>query len=267
VLMYVFLQTLINEMSLIPFNKANCIAMLNTLYPPTTTNQPTPQLTSAILASQRNGFFRYVQGVEKNGKSILSNLENQGRRPGEQNGWTVTRETVDKYLRAANGVIDECLEITGVDSFDPEAEDLHRKGKRADSGISFATGGRPSTSSSNSSKCKDKPLPPSPEPVTPKKGGSTLERIAKELRKMKSRSDIKEIAKKEDKLKMKSLKKMRSASALGSRDANIGASPFGGSRDGRETPAFDVDEMKRNRMIWEATTNKSGGTKVTSYEV
>jgi hypothetical protein len=65
---------------------------------------------------------------------------------------------------------------------------------------------------------------------------------------------------------MKSLKKMRSASALGSRDANIGASPFGGSGM-EETPAFDVDEMKRNRMIWEATTNKSGGTKVTSYEV
>ena len=247
---------------MVPFNKANCIAMLNTLYPPTTINQPTPQLTSAILASQRNGFFRYIQGVEKNGYGILSNLENQGRRPGELNGWTVTRETVDKYLRAANGVIDECVEITGVDSFDPEADDPHRKGKRADSGISFMTGGRPSTSSSSSSKSKDKPLPPFPEPVTPKKGGSTLERIAKELRKMKSRNDIKETARKEEKLKTKSLKKMRSASALGNRDANIGL-----LGDGRETPAFDVDEMKRNRMNWEATSNTNVGAKVTSYEV
>lgn len=250
-----------------PFNKANCIAMLNTLYPPTTTSQPTPQLTSAILASQRNGFFRYIQGVEKNGKSILSNLENQGRRPGEQNGWTVTRETVDKYLRAANGVIEECLEITGFDSLNSEADDLNRKGRRADSGISFATGGRPSTSSSSSSKSKEKPLPPSPDVMLPKKGGSTLERIAKELRKMKSRSDIKETAKKEDKLRTKSLKKMKSASALGSRDANIGFLPSSGSRDGRDAPAFDADEMKRNRMIWEATTNTSGGTRVTSYEV
>ena len=238
--------------------------MLNTLYPPTTTTQPTPQLTSAILASQRNGFFRYIQGVEKNGRSILSNLENQGRRQGEPNGWTVTRETVDKYLRAANGIIDECQEITGVDSFDPEADDPHRKGKRADSGISFGSGGRPSTSSSSSSKSKEKALPPFPEPATPKKGGSTLERIAKELRKMKSRTDIKETVKKEEKAKTRSLKKMRSASALSNRDSNVG---LPSSRDGSETPAFDVDEMKRNRMIWEATTNKSGGTKVTSYEV
>lgn len=261
------MQTLINEMSFVPFNKNDCYAMLNTLYPPTPTNQPTPQLTSAILTSQRNGFFRYIQGVEKNGKGILTNLQNQGRRQGEENGWIVTRETVDKYLRAANGVIDECQEITGVDSLDTGNEDPYRKGKRADSGISFLTGGRPSTSSSSSSKSKEKPLPPFPEPATPRKGGSTLERIAKEIRKMKSRSDIKEAAKKEEKLKTKSIKKMRSASALSNRDANVRSSLFGESRDGRETPAFDVDEMKRNRMIWEATTNKSDGTKVTSYEV
>lgn len=251
-------------MSMVPFNKANCIAMLNTLYPPTTTSQPTPQLTSMILASQRNGFFRYIQGVEKNGKGILSNLQNQGRRPGEENGWIATRDAVDRYLRAANAVIEECQEITGVDSLDSESEDPYRKGKRADSGISFLTGGRPSTSSSGSSKTKEKPLP---EPPTPRRGGSTLERIAKEIRKMKSRSEVKDAAKKEEKLKTKSLKKMRSASALSNRDTNFRVSLFGGSADGRETPVFDVDEMKRSRMIWEATTNKSDGRKVTSYEV
>ncbi len=258
------LQTLINEMSLRPFNKHNCVAMLNTLYPPTITNQPTPQLTTAILTSQRNGFFRYIQGVEKNGRDILNNLENQGRRPEERNGWTVTRETVDKYLRAANGVIEECLEITGVEHFDREADDPHRKGKRADSGISFLTGGRPSTSSSSSSKSNQKPLPPCPEPVTPRKGGSTLERIAKEIRKMKSRGDIKDAAKKEEKSKAKSLKKMRSASALGSRNTNIGP----GSQDGTDSPAFDVEEMQRTRAIWEATSNpNAAATKGLSREI
>ena len=76
-------------MRLEPFSKANSIAMLNTLYPPTTATPPT-------------------QGVEKNGKDLLRNLEHQNKRPGDENGWAFLRETLDKYLRTANGVIEEC---------------------------------------------------------------------------------------------------------------------------------------------------------------
>ncbi|KAL8823991.1 MAG: hypothetical protein Q9191_005388, partial [Dirinaria sp. TL-2023a] len=137
--------TLINEMRLEPFSKANSIAMLNTLYPPATSSPPTRQLTSAILASQRNAFFRYIQAVEKNGKGILKNLEHQGERAGDSNGWTVVREVVDKYLRTANGIVEECQEITSPQSLDPASPEYHRAERRSDSGISFASADRPST--------------------------------------------------------------------------------------------------------------------------
>lgn len=259
----VLLQTLINEMRLEPFNKANSIAMLNTLYPPTTNNSPTPQLTSTILASQRNGFFRYIQGVEKNGKGILSNLEHQGKRPNDENGWAVVRETVDKYLRTANGVLEECAEITGVDSFDPESDECRHGGRRADSGVSFVSTDRPGTTNSNYSETErgsnkhthNKPLPPEPMPkqvpglaAGPKKGGSTLERIAREIKKIRSRSDVKEISKKEEKDRMKGLKKMKSFGDIGkAKHARTGSAGDG---------AFDAEEMNRKRMIWEAQREK-----------
>ena len=257
-------------MRLEPFNKANSIAMLNTLYPPTTSNPPTPQLTSTILASQRNGFFRYIQGVEKNGKGILSNLEHQGQRPTDENGWAVVRETVDKYLRTANGVIEECAEITGVDSFDPESDECRHGGRRADSGISFGSANRPGTTNSNYSDIdkssnkhtRNKPLPPSPVPTqvpatvpVAKKGGSTLERIAREIKKIRSRSDVQEIGKKEETDRMKGLKKMKSFSDIGkSKHARTGSAG---------DQAFDAEELKRKRMIWEAQRERKEGLKMT----
>ncbi|MCJ1307726.1 hypothetical protein MMC25_001374 [Agyrium rufum] len=104
--------TLINEMRLEPFSRPNCIAMLNTLYPENVQTLPTQQLTQAILNSQRHAFYRYVKAVENSGKGVLMNLENQSRRPQDDNGWPVVREIVDKYLRAANSIIEECYTVT-----------------------------------------------------------------------------------------------------------------------------------------------------------
>lgn len=97
-------QILINEMLLAPFNKANCIAMLNTLFPPVTeaTVTPTSQLTPQILKSQRDGFFRYISAFETNGRQILDKVITQGAPEGEANGWPLVREALDKYLRIAN---------------------------------------------------------------------------------------------------------------------------------------------------------------------
>lgn len=250
-------------MRLEPFNKANSIAMLNTLYPPTTNHPPTPQLTSTILASQRNGFFRYIQGVEKNGKGILSNLEQQGKRPNDENGWALVRETVDKYLRTTNGVLEECAEVTGLDTFDPESNEYRHGGRRADSGISFVSADRPSTTTSNYSDKErasnkhihNKPLPPEPvpkqlSPLVPgtKKGGSTLERIAREIKKIRSRSDVQEVSKKEEKDRMRGLKKMKSF-------GDIGKSKHARTASGGDQ-TFEAEEMNRKRMIWEAQREK-----------
>jgi len=270
-------------MRLYPFSKPNCIAMLNTLYPPTHTIPPTPQLTPTILTSQRHAFFRYIQAVEKNGKGVLANLENQSKRPQDPNGWSVVREIVDKYLRTANLVIDDCVAVNGP-------EDFERKGdgsKRADSGVSFGSLERPATNmaasyhkqsssfdkggkdklSRSNSTNTNKPLPASPVeacPPTPsKRGGSTLERIAREIRRMKSRSaDSKEQKEEKEKERERSdesgdssrhrpsLRKMRSASALGRAESK---SKGEGSRGtSGERGAWEIDEARRRELIREA---------------
>ena len=252
--------------------------MLNTLYPPTTAIAPTRQLTAHILESQRNAFFRYIQAVERNGIGVLRNLENQGSRKEDDNGWAVVREAVDKYLRTSNGVIEECLEVTGPDYFDPDVEAHRRVDRRADSGVSFATGDRPSTSSSSGARSvasgTDKPLPASPPrsvpparpppcaPPTPKKRGTTLEKIARELRNLRSRNDVKEISSNDNspnpggkEPKGRSLRKMKSTNSIGgskAKHARLGSDEI--------MTDFNIDDARRQRMIWEAQRQKENKT-------
>ncbi|KAI9815163.1 MAG: hypothetical protein M1832_005565 [Thelocarpon impressellum] len=262
--------TIINEMSLLPFNKSNCLAMLNTLYPPSTASQPTRTLTPAILHAQRNGFWRYIQAVEKNGPGVLDNLMMQGHRAerGDANGWPSVREVLDMYLRAANGVIDECADIAGVETFGHggvgDGEDQRRKGRKVDSGVSFSTDDRPSTSSS-STRSKDKPLPSPPSLAKPSgssSGGSTLERIARELRRLRDRNKVEEMQQRPRegakeapaRVKTRSLKKMKSASALGElRERNKSFVAGHLDRSRTQPAAFELDEAARRRAILEAS--------------
>jgi hypothetical protein len=220
--------TMLNELSIVPYNKTNCIAMLNTLYPPPLPDsppiaQPTAQITPQILAVQRSGFFRYINAVEQSGKGILKSVYEQNKNPDDESGYTRLRNYLDQYLRMTTSIIDECYEITGDHSAKPSpttssfnsttAEDARRK---VDSGISFGTANssnrnsagshatRPSTSSSLSTHSRtnstqkqlpEKPLPApndeednDPTPVKP--AGTKLERIARELRRIRSRGNI-----------------------------------------------------------------------------
>lgn len=315
--------------------------MLNTLYPPTGITstqfvQPTAQLTPKILSAQRNGFFRYIAAVEKNGPGVLSSLMDQHKKPGDATGWVNLRETLDKYLRMAVAVIDDCYDIGGragsavtsptATSFSSAEVDEDSKRRNVHSGISFTTAtttssnrnsaqsqqSRPSTTSSISTHSrqpsKEKVLPekPLPAPValpelspvevpSSKPAGSTLGRIAREIRKIKSRGDVKDGSRrrpstaqqasnnavttgdqsparvKERRLRpMLSLKKMRSSSAL--RDSTVvSASPVEGqdaesSNDLGVVPAFDVEDMKRRRKIWEAQQKNSVQSQQNSAE-
>ena len=297
--------------------------MLNTLYPPTTIPtaqfvQPTAQLTPQVLSQQRNGFWRYMNAVEKNGTSVLATLMDQHKRPGEATGWTSLRETLDKYLQNANNIIDECYEVGSRDSvsmtsptvgsFSSANVDVDGNRRKVDSGVSFTTTTtsssnrtstqthktQPSTSSNtsansyNSSKDKalpEKPLPAPAEEAPKKPASSTLERIAREIRKIRSRGDIRDTSRskqstaslptdvsmtddnpppptpgKERRIMPKlSLSRMRSNGALKETDANAPSSALAckdSRNDAGDVPAFDVEEMKRRRMIWEAQQKK-----------
>ncbi|KAK2763699.1 hypothetical protein FQN54_009315 [Arachnomyces sp. PD_36] len=249
---------LINEMLWEPFHKANCLAMLNTLYPPINPPQFTPHINDAILSAHRHGFSQYIFAIEREGRSVLDTIIKQGARAGEENGWPSVRETIDKYLTLANAVMDDCMEVNGKDSL--EGEELMRKTRKVDSGVSFTSSegrsfsgdsSRGSTRSSinSATKVSSKHATPPDGVKKSKSGGSTMERIAKEIRKISSRADIRDSGD-SGFSKSKGLKKMRSVGFLGG-DKKKGS---GGSAS--DPPPFDVDEFKRKRLIWEAQNAK-----------
>lgn len=183
------LQVLINEMMLEPFNKANCLAMLNTLFPPTTPRQPTAQLTPQLLKQQRDGTFKYIRGVETHGKQVVYQLMKTGAQQGDDTAWPLVRDALDKYLDAAQDIITSCEEVKGRDYLEEESRKGHRR--KPDSGISFGSSEQTTASDDHSSRSSnvDKPLPPSPEPEPRKPPVSKLEKITRELRRIRSRID------------------------------------------------------------------------------
>ena len=307
---------MINELSLTPFSRANCIAMLNTLYPPVTVHtahfiQPTVQLTATVLSTQRQGFFRYINGVERSGTGILRKLTEEHKRERERTGWPLVRETLDNYLRMANNIIDEAYGVSGncisplSTEFDSKVdEDARRK---VDSGISFGSSNssnrnsaqsdkshatRPSTSSSVSTHSrktsKEKVLGDDDDiTLTGKTPGSTLERIARELRRMKSSKSVRDqagsrkgsvsaepvdvvvpavipensaptapiIGRPRGLSIKRSLRNIRSKTNLRAEDSSHSSGHSEDHTQG-DLPAFDAEEMRRRRMIWEASHAK-----------
>ncbi|KAL1310883.1 hypothetical protein AAFC00_001114 [Neodothiora populina] len=260
---------LINELSLEPFNKHNCVAMLNTLYPPIISSQPTSKLTATILQKQREAFFKYIQGVEKNGPEILDRLMQQGKRATDENGWPAVRQTLDMYLTAVNHVLTEASNIIDMDESAQILETTSkRKGRKVDSGISFtASDRRPSSGSVKSTASTEQ----APETLlkekrsTPHLRGSTLEKIARELRHIgRGRTEVEEMIKPPTPTtsefsseRPKGLRRIRSLGNLGNlRSANNSSTSIALPTPS-DTPAFDVDEMKRARLVYEANAAKT----------
>lgn len=244
---------MINELSLQPFNKLNCWGMLNTLLPPqpqTGGKLPSALLNHQLLKQERESFFHYIQQVQKHGPSVLQPLTE-----GEKTNWPVVQKEVDKYLRVAKNIIDDCMATLGTEDFKPVEE--ARKGKKTDSGVSFGSELRPSTSSN-----PDKPLPESPSDTQPaSKSLSKLEKLTREFKRMrvKTRPDVEEIVKMDQHLPMmgenkgKKIKKARSLANL--KGLNSSSTSLAGSRKGSDAVPFDAEEMKRARELYEASAS------------
>ena len=268
-------QIMINELSLEPFNKLNCVGMLNTLLPPQPPQGggklPASHLTHQLLKDEREAFFDYIRLVQKNGPTVLKGVMELNKSSEDENGWAEVQRNVDKYLRVAKNMIDDCMSTLGTEDF--KAVEEHRKGKKTDSGVSFGSARRPSTNTS----FEDKPLPLSPSDSKPAvKGLSTLERITREFKRMrvKTRPDIEEIVKVDrrpsitdsvtanDEKARKTVKKARSLANLGNvRGANSSSTSLVGSRKGSEVAPFNPEEMKRHRMLYESSTNSKSSRK------
>ncbi|KAF2274890.1 uncharacterized protein EI97DRAFT_92282 [Westerdykella ornata] len=262
---------LINELSLQPFNKLNCMGMLNTLLPPQSpsgnSRLPTPLLTHQVLKEERDSFFEYIRKVQKHGPSVLRPVIEMNKGPGDQTGWDCLQKTLDKYLRVAKKMIDDCV-TAGVDDF--TAVEEARKGKKTDSGVSFGADQRPGTATT----AVDKPLPMMPTEARPTKGMSKMERLAREFRRMrvKTRPDVEEIIdmdrhnaahylpqpRGDEGKGNKSLKKARSFANIGHLRSSNPSSASLASRKNSDVVPFDPEQMKRHRQKYEAAALARG---------
>ncbi|KAJ6019232.1 hypothetical protein N7522_001299 [Penicillium canescens] len=238
---------LINEMMLEPFNKANCLALLNTLLPPVHPQSltPTQQLAPKTLENHRDAFFTFIIKFEDN-PSILDPVMKQGTRPGDDNAWPAVYDAMDRYLNAVVEVIDECTLIND------RSEVTKNGSRRTDSGISFASRpvSRPTTSYSQDDQNNEKPLPNFPAPSVSSKHGSILERFASSMT-----SWAKKDPKKEEKKELaRCLKKMKSYKDISSRPESSSSQHI--SANFNTKLLFDMTEEKRQRLIDEARARK-----------
>lgn len=229
--------------------------MLNTLYPPFASAPPTVDVTQDELKAQRDAFFKYISAVDKNGPQVLSKIIRHGMAEGDKNGWAPIVRTLQMYLQITNSMINECCSIRDLEDLEPLRSSKGGNSK-IDSGILVpGSNMRPATASSTS---VDMPS----RPKTPSGGrGTALEKLARGLKTIgRSRTDVSEIGPKEEMFttsppkqqqQHKALRKMRS---MGDRSLK--------SAQGKDSPAFDVDEMRRLRMAYEQRLASGGSFEV-----
>ncbi|KAK7513060.1 uncharacterized protein IWZ02DRAFT_492794 [Phyllosticta citriasiana] len=276
--LYVHLRQwiLINEIKFQKFDKHNCMAMLNTLWPPIPSAVPAG-VTPEIVQSQRKDFFKAINTMPKH-NAELERLMMQNARAGEPNGWACVVYIFERYMKRVDSLIELSDDIKSRADLDAHAPPKHnvqepppstpvessqevysRKGRKVDSGVSFASNSskRPSTSGSHSSASSFYKQEMSQtmsqfdfsEPKTPKaqRLRNAVSRIARKKRD--------EDAADGDKEKAKGLRKMRSLSTIARdfKDRNMsGTSLAGGSRHGSVAEPFDAEQMKRHRMAYES---------------
>lgn len=262
---------MINHLSDDEFNKLNCISYLNTLFPPvhSQTTLPSQYLDHEALKEERQVFFDMISQVQRRGPDVLLPLIHRDKRPEDATGWPSVQRIVDKYLRVAQNMIQDCISTHGPESFDRYVHGPV-KDKKHDSGVSFGSERRPSIGSSMYERPVQEPMPTY---ASSTKGPSKLERITREFRRMrvKPRPEIEEITRIKEQdaadyvpqtgenVGKKSLKKARSLASI--RFGNNSSTSLS-SRKGSDALPFDADEMKKHRLMYEASVSKKASGQV-----
>lgn len=254
---------MINELGVQPFNKLNCMGMLNTLLPPMhdSSRLPSPALDFETLKDERDTFFEYINRVQKNGPSALAPIVSHNAGPDEKSGWPTIQRIVDKYLRVSKNMIDDCLNTTGPESFKAYAEE--RKGKKTDSGVSFGSERRPSVGPT----AQDYAEEPKSSYTATSKSASKLERITREFKRMrvKPRPSVEEIVQVNSRTdtdyasqviepKGNRLKKARSFASL--KFGNSSSLSLASRKGSDASEAFDPEQMRKARAMYDASMNK-----------
>ncbi|KAF8424014.1 hypothetical protein EV426DRAFT_574058 [Tirmania nivea] len=96
--------TMIHEFENGSFNRSNCIAMLNTLYP---VDEPdvNSTLTADVLAANRQHLWKCLVHFANSGPTILNSLKSA------RGGYPALCDKIHAYLRLALDMINQCEEI------------------------------------------------------------------------------------------------------------------------------------------------------------
>jgi hypothetical protein len=263
---------MINELSMQPFNKLNCMGMLNTVLPPmhNNTKLPAPLVDLQTLKEERDGFFDYIRLVQKLGPDVLQPILDINKAPGDETGWPSVQRIVDKYTKVAKQMIDDCLATAGPETFERyfNAEQKSGSGKKTDSGVSFGSQRRPSVGSTLHEVHVPEPMPTYTASI---KGPSKLERITREFRRMrvKPRTEVEEIVQVKqrpaadnapqpaDNTGKKSLKKARSLASL---KFGNGSSLSVASRKASDAMPFDPTTMRKHRQLYEESVVRTSNS-------
>lgn len=95
---------MIHEFESGAFNRSNCIAMLNTLYP---VDEPDVNsiLTADILATNRQHLWKCLVHFSNSGPTILNSLKSA------KGGYSALCDKIHAYLRLSLDMINQCEEI------------------------------------------------------------------------------------------------------------------------------------------------------------
>ncbi|KAH7369628.1 hypothetical protein BKA65DRAFT_355083, partial [Rhexocercosporidium sp. MPI-PUGE-AT-0058] len=89
------------------FNKADALAMLNTLFPPAIQDLPNFKINPKVLFQQRAIFYRYTIDVEANGPAIMKEFKHHISQYDNRHRWPAVRGTLEKYTALAEKMIDQ----------------------------------------------------------------------------------------------------------------------------------------------------------------
>ncbi|KAK7712913.1 hypothetical protein SLS57_007657 [Botryosphaeria dothidea] len=275
--LYVHLRQwiLVHEIKNQPFDKHNCMAMLNTLWPPIPSSVP-DGISKEIVQSQRKDFFKTINSIPGRGMADIDRLIMEQAKEGEPNGWPCTAHMMNKYMQKADEVIDLAERIQTRADLDIHApprtplpdplpspsveQDPPRKGrKQVDSGVSFGSAmtKRPSTSGSDSTTNSFYKQQLSSfefsEPKTPTR--VRINRVLHRLSRKKTTGDLSSQDKPEkpENEKSRTLRKMRSLGAIAHefKYRNMSGATLTDSRNTSVSEPFNAEEMKRKRMAYE----------------
>lgn len=98
------------------WNKHECLALLNTLFPPAIEGTPNDSICKNSMHKYRAVFYRYIQETEAIGPSCMTKFIYQLSHPGTGHTWPEVRADIDRYLELADLMIEQANAVANPEA-------------------------------------------------------------------------------------------------------------------------------------------------------